>query len=316
MIADVNIKDYYLQFIHDAEIDANEYKEKLNLVLDAKKSVYEYLNENKNILDSAYNVQLDSFEKEWTNKEYDVEEPLYKMLVKLVQLVKEDKDKEVLLQAIKYCNILRQEYKYTKLIDLTTKRKKITFKEYKKHVSNFYIKIHKCLLNGMGYRFANGIGTYVINYWKMDPTMTKYKNRIDYGATSKRKKEILDKGLKLYDAKEAEWYKARNLPYDGVDYRVYKHDTSFYEFTLIRSKLFKNNLDYKRTEYVNLRYRGLSYEQIADKYCETQEDIYSLQVDIRYKLNILLYKDPTKYLNFIRNVEQVKYKHRENYCSN
>ena len=34
---------------------------------------------------------------------------------------------------------------------------------------------------------------------------------------------------------------------------------------------------------------------------------------IKYKLNILLYKYPTKYLNFIRNVEQRKYKHRENY---
>ena len=47
MVADVNIKDYYLQFIHDAEADAEEYKNELKTVLKVKETVYEYLDINK-----------------------------------------------------------------------------------------------------------------------------------------------------------------------------------------------------------------------------------------------------------------------------
>ena len=54
----------------------------------------------------------------------------------------------------------------------------------------------------------------------------------------------------------------------------------------------------------------MSYTAIADKFCKTKEDIYNLQVDIKYKLNILLYKDPTKYLRYVRTADQIKYKYR------
>ena len=39
------------------------------------------------------------------------------------------------------------------------------------------------------------------------------------------------------------------------------------------------------------------------------DDIYNLQVDIKYKLNIYLYKYPEKHNNFVRNDEQSKYKY-------
>lgn len=314
MVADVNIKDYYLQFIHDAEADAEEYKNELETVLKVKETVYEYLDINKDILKNTYNIDITTFDKEWNDKQYNKSETLYNLLIKLITVIKEDKEKEVLLQAIKYCNILRKENNYKRLIVLTTKRKNLTFKAYRKYVSDYYIKVHKCLLNGMGYRFGNGIGTFIINYWKMDPTKTKYKNRIDFNATNKRKKELLAEGKRLYDPKEADWYAARGIPYDGVDYRVYKNDTSYYEFTIIKSNIFRKDLEYKRVEYLNAKFRGMSYQQIADEYVKDIEDIYSLQLDIKFKLNILLYKDPTKYLNFIRNVEQVKYKHRAYNC--
>lgn len=310
MVADVNIKDYYLQFIHDAENDAIENKEKLELLLNQKEIAYKYLSENKQRLIDSYGIDLEGFNIEWTNKSYNKSETLYNILIQMLRITEEDKNKEVLLEAIAYCNILRNENKYNKLIELSTKRHKLTFKQYREYIAKFYIKVHKCLLDGMGYTYKYGIGTYVINYWKMDPTKSNFKNRIDFKATNERKRQLLAEGKKLYDAKEAEWYKARNLPYDGVDYRVYKNDTYFYEFTIILSNIFKNNLEYDRVEYLNSKYRGMSYQQIADKHCVTMEDIYSLKADIKYKLNILLYKDPTKYLNFIRNAEQVKYKCR------
>ena len=54
----------------------------------------------------------------------------------------------------------------------------------------------------------------------------------------------------------------------------------------------------------------MGYKELADKFCATDEDIYNLQVDIKYKLNILLYKDPTKYLRYVRTADQIKYKYR------
>ena len=90
---------------------------------------------------------------------------------------------------------------------------------------------------------------------------------------------------------------------------MYKESTDWYEFTFINSELSKHySLEYKRTDYVATKYRGMSYTKMAEELCKTEEDVYNLQVDIKYKLNILLYKDPNKYLNYVRNAEQCKYK--------
>ena len=204
---------------------------------------------------------------------------------------------------------MRNENKYNKLIELANKRKDIKFNTYRKYITIYYNKVHKCVLQGMGYKFGYGIGTYVINHWKLDQSRIKNKTHLDYAATNAKKKELIAKGIKLYDDKEAAWYAARHIPYNAVDYRVYKDNTDWYEFTFIKSEIFKsNNLEYQRTEYVATKYRGMSYIKMAENLCHTEEDIYNLQVDIKYKLNILLYKDPTKYLNYIRNAEQCKYK--------
>lgn len=309
MIPDINLKGYYLQFIHNAKSDIEEYKEKLNTTIKVKEELCKYLEDNKTILKDSFDINLDDIETEWCNKAYNPKEYLYNITIVLLRDTIEHPDRIVLLQLSKYCTILRNENKYNKLIKLATKRKDIKFNEYRKYITAFYIKVHKCVLQGMGYKFSYGIGTYIINHWKLDPALITHKPHLDYAATNAKKKELIAKGVKLYDDKEAAWYAARRIPYTAVDYRVYKENTDWYEFTFIKSNIFKsNNLDYKRTEYVAAKYRGMSYTKMADELCKNEEDVYSLQVDIKYKLNILLYKDPTKYLNFIRNAEQCKYK--------
>lgn len=309
MIPDITIKDYYLQFIHNAKNDINEYNEKLNSIIYNKEEVYNYLNINKNKIKDIYNINLEDFDIEWNNKRYNTSEYLYNKTIKFIQLIKDDNNKILIIQIIKYCNILRNEYKYNKLISLANKRINIKFNTYRKYVTLYYNKVHKCVLEGDGYKFNYGIGTYVINHWKLDKNKAKNKKRLDYAATNARKKELLAKGIKLYNDNEAAWYAARHIPYDGVDYRIYKTDTDWYEFTFINSNIFKSsNLEYKRTEYVATKYRGMSYTKMADALCNSIEDVYNLQVDIKYKLNILLYKYPTNCLNYIRNAEQCKYK--------
>ena len=289
MLPDITIKGYYLQFVHNAKTDIVKYKENLDTTIKVKEEVYKYLEDNKNILKDSFDINLDDIEIEWRNKEYNSKEYLYNLTIVLLRNTVEHPNRIVLLQLAKYCNVLRNEHKYNKLIELATKRKDIKFSVYRKYITAYYIKVHKCVLQGMGYKFGYGIGTYIINHWKLDPKRIKNKVHLDYAATNAKKKELLAKGIKLYDDKEAAWYAARHIPYDAVDYRVYKESTDWYEFTFIKSDLSKHySLDYQRTEYVASKYRGMSYTKMADTLCKTEEDIYTLQVDIKYKLNILL----------------------------
>lgn len=309
MIADVTIKDYYLQYISNAKKDIIEYNNHLNDANIVKDETYKFINDNKDIIENTFNIKFNYYNKELINKEYSDTEALYNYTIKLLNAIDEHPNKNVLFELIRYCNSLRLVYKYTKLIELANRRKDIKFKTYQDYISKFYNKVHKCVLEGYGYKFSYGIGTYCINYWKFDPDKMKSNKVLDYKATNLKKKELLARGIKLYDKDEAKWYAERNMPYDGVDYRVYKTESYFYDITFIKSTIMKHNvLEYKRTDYVNKKLRGLSYTEIADKYVKYIEDIYELPVDIKYKLNILLYKEPTKYLNYIRNDEQCKYK--------
>lgn len=309
MIPDINIKGYYLQFIHNAKNDIEKYKENLDASIKLKEEVYKYLEDNKDILNNYFNIDIDNIEKEWTNKSYKSKEHIYNIATNLLNLEEEGEYRPLILQLVKYCNILYNEHKYNKLIAIANNRKNIKFTCYRKYITAYYTKVHKCVLQGMGYKFSYGIGTYVINHWKLDVNRIKNKVHLDYAATNAKKRELLAKGIKLYDDKEAAWYAARKIPYNAVDYRVYKESTDWYEFAFINSELSKHySLEYKRTEYVATKYRGMSYTKMADELCKTEEDIYNLQVDIKYKLNILLYKDPNKYLNYVRNAEQCKYK--------
>lgn len=312
MIPDITIKDYYLQFIHDAKKDIEKYKENLDRIIELKEKLYEYIKDNKDVLLNTFNINLNKAEIEFQQKTYNPKEYLYRLAIKALKDNGNIPKRVVLLHVAKYCNVLRNEDRYIRLINLTNRRKDIKFATYRKYVAAYYNKVHKCVLSGMGYKFSYGIGTYVINHWKLNPKRVT-RRIIDFAATNSRKRELLAKGVKLYDDKEAAWYAARRIPYNAVDYRVYKDSGDWYEITFIKSDIFRGRtLDYQKSEYIATKYRGMSYTQMADELCHTEEDVYNLQVDIKYKLNILLYKDPTKYLNYVRNAEQSKYKYRAN----
>lgn len=309
MIPDINLKGYYLQFINNAQLDIDNYNKSIEDTEKIKENLHDYISEHADVLKAKYSIDLNKFGKEWIYKVYNDAEQLYTKVIKLVNVISDESIRIVLIQIVKYCNALKSLNKYEKLIKLAKVRSTIKFGTYTKYVMNYYNGVHKVLLQGMGYRYLGGIGTFSINFWKIDPSKAKKTKRIDFAATNLRKKELLAQGKTLYDDKVAAWYKARNIPYDGVDYRIYKDESHFYDFAFMRSTLFtSSSVDYKRTEYVGAKYRGMSYTKISDDHCNSIDDICNLQVDIKYKLNILLHKDPTKYLNFIRNAEQCKYK--------
>ena len=66
MIADGNIKTYYLHFKSSAEKSKVEYKERLEEILLVKEELRDYLIKNKDNLFNAYSIDLNSFE-DWVN---------------------------------------------------------------------------------------------------------------------------------------------------------------------------------------------------------------------------------------------------------
>lgn len=306
MVPDIKLKDYYLRYIYNAKNDVEEYQKSLNSIIKTKQDIKDIINENKFILYDKYDINLEDYDIEWNLMKYNKNEDLYKLIIKFIKTIS-DTDRFIFIQIIKYCVKLKEEYNTNNLIKIAKCRENLTLKEYKNYINKYYLNVHKQVLEGFAYKFTNGIGTFLITYYKID---NKTKPKIDFAATNKRKKELLEKGYKLYDEKEADWYKARNIPYNAVDYRVYIDKKFFYDINFINSKIFhKGELDYQRTEYVHAKFRGLSYQEIADQNCNNFEDIINLNVDIKYKLNILLYKYPEKHNNFIRNDEQSKYKY-------
>lgn len=311
MLPDIKLKDYYYQFVYNAKTSLAKYNKELEIIKENKEASYKYLSDNIDKIKNLLHINLTDYVNEWIKKQYNKDEKLYKKSIKLILENTNVITRPYILEISKYCKLLAKENECINNINHYTKCKNIKLAEYRKIISKYFNEVHKVVLNGNGYKFSNGIGTYVINHWKIDDNSKIKKRCIDYAATNAKKRELLAQGKKLYDDKEAAWYKARHIPYDGVDYRVYKDYTDYYEFTFINSSLVKiNSLEYQRTEYVVSKYRGMSYKQIADNFCKTEEDIYNLQVDIKYKLNILLYKYPINYTNFIRNANESKHQYR------
>lgn len=311
MSPDIKIKDYYLKFINEAKDSIKETTKLKKDCVIIKEDIHNYISKHKTEIAAEYNINLDDFKIEWKNKQYNPAEKLNNKVVYILKTRTKYYNKSNILQLAKYCKILYTEHTYDKSIELANDRKNLSFKDYKYFVYRYYTAVHKATLEGFGYRYDGGIGDYMICHWIIKDDSKKHKRYLDYNKTNIRKKELLAKGLKLYDAKEEAWYRARNIPYDGVEYRVYKDGNDFYDFSFRHSSITKKStLEYKKTEYVSVKYRGMTYQQIADCFCKTDEDIFNLQVDIKYKLNMLLYKDPTKYLRYVRTVDQIKYKYR------
>lgn len=311
MIPDIKLKDFYLQFVSEAKTDIIKYKEKLNTTNEVIEDVYIYIEDKVNILKDYFNLDLNKYPTEWIEKKYNPKNTLYGRCIKILSTIGNHPNRVDLLQVVKYCKLLENKYKHEKMIALANNRANLKLVDYRRYITNYYNKVHKCVLQGMGYKFSYGIGTFICNHWKLDPQLMKRKPKLDYNATALKKKELIAKGIKVYDDKEAAWYQARKIPYDGVDYRVYRNNTDWYEFVFIKSQIAKaGRFDFHRTKYTATKYRGMTYADMAEQLCHNEEDIYNLQVDLRSKLNILLYKDPTKYLNYVRNAEQYKYKRR------
>ena len=307
MIVEIDIKDYYKAFIDNANSDIEKYQEEININHKLLISTKDYIEKYILYINHQFNINLkENFNISWNEEKYSEDEHLTNTInTKLKDAVGEDRI--ILLQLLRYSELLKYIDDCNKKIELANNRSKITPKKYKEYLKKYYMQsVHKALLDGHAYRFSHGIGDLMINYWKyVNGVRSKI---VDWNETNKRKQEILNAGLKLYDKEEAEIYKIRGLKYDGIPYVVYKTNNEYYDIELVNCKSFsKNNIKFKHANYVPNKFRKRTPEDIANQF-NSVDEIAVQDLGIRHKLIVALEKDPSIYLKYIRNVEAVRQK--------
>ena len=310
MIVEVDISDYYKAFINSANSDIEKYQEEREVNYKLLMSTREYISKYILYINHQFSINLrENFPVSWGENS----EPKYcedEHLTDIIKIGLDDavgEDRVILLQLLRYSELLKFIHTCDKQIELANNRSKITPKQYKEYLRKYYMQaVHKTMIDGHAYRFSHGIGDLMINYWKyVNGVRSKI---VDWAATKKRKQEILDAGLKLYDKDEAEIYKIRGLKYDGIPYVVYKTNSEYYDIELVNCKSFsKNNVKFKHANYIPSKFRKRSPEDIANEF-NSVDEIAVQDLGIRHKLVVSLEKDPTIYLRYIRNVEAVRQK--------
>lgn len=212
-----------------------------------------------------------------------------------------------LFSIYKLSNIQYSIYKLNNNIRLFKKIDKMPIKEYNKYLQIYFNKVHeKLIMEGNGYVFGENIGWICINRCKI----LKGKKMLDYAATKKKKRELLDNGVRLFNKEEKQWCEENGINYNGADYRVYKTEEYCYEVPLLRCHLPNGNkVSLTITDYRHQSIRGKTNEQLLEECNNDVKKICNLQVDLKTKLTLSIKANNILYSKFIRNENQTSITH-------
>lgn len=301
MIVDVNIKHCYEKYLKDANNDKAKYEDNLNKVINILNIAKSYI-EKHNFILIKIGINLDKYKEEWIDEKYNENKTLRNIAFDKLKFYNSGNERIVLIQVIKYCNLLNIINNTKRQIKLCDERSKLKFGKYREIVKKYYAYgVHKCCLEGYAYVFRGGLGRIMINRWKVSETAPK---KIDHRATNIAREKLIAEGKVPYNEEQAKIAKLRGFKYNGVKYVVYKSNSHYYEFTIDRIKRLRKELtSFKQADTYKLR--GKSHEEVAAE-CKCIDDIYKLNCDVVAKLSILLKFDPSNYINFVRNVSENK----------
>lgn len=285
--ADITIRDNYLAFHHKSIYEKNVLEKKLVRLKNAKAETWQDLIPHKSDIEKYFRIVITP------NIDFI---SLGEKLSKEFRKNDNSERRVILILLVKYCSIIKNEQDCINAIRIADKKQKLTFGEYREFVFRYYTKVHKVLLQGKAYRYMNGIGTLYIHRVQIEGEGRK----IDFHKTKLRKEELQAKGVKLYNKYEADQCKALDLPYDGVDYRVWLRAPAYYSLRFIHSKYFAKEYDFYPISYIHQKYRDYSQDQLAFNLCQSNEDIFDLQIDLRTKIAIYLKRNPERYIDFDR----------------
>ena len=295
---DVNSKTVYLNIVNKERGRFNILTKKLERILAAKENCYDWLFARREEINNLYNINLDDYQIEFVEKQYNPIKALETKVLKLLRYPK-DEDRQYIIQLAKWCSILKNEKELQHKLEVSRVKTNLTYKEFQAYLLKYYCKVHKVLLQGDAYKFGKGLGTIFLK--TIDLSDDKGR-RVDFGKTNANRKKLLAEGKTLYNKKEAERCEIQGTEYNGVPYVVYQDKTKEIVLDIMNSKCFtsRGHISISSKSYINLKYRGMTYQEIADKLCPTEESVANLQMDLYTKRTILKIKNPGIIQKFIR----------------
>lgn len=298
LATDINSKSVYLKMINKARGEYNILNNKLDRTLKAKEQCYNYLFARKGIIANKYNIDLDNYKIEFVDKTFNKDLALETKVIKLLRYPKEKDDRNDLIQLAKWCSIIKNEPILIHKILVCRTKLNMNYAEYREYLSKYFMKVHQILLEGDAYKIGKGIGTI---YFKT-VNLSKNKFHIDFHKTQLAKKKLIEEGKTPYRKEDARYAELMGLEYDGVKYVQEATKNNQFVLELTNSIYFtsKSKFDIKFMDYVNLKYRGLTYNDIIKNYIQKESDVYQLQISIKRKLRILEIMNPGIYNKFIR----------------
>ena len=109
MIPDIKLKEYYLRYVYNAKRDIEKYKELLTSIISTKQELYNVVNKYCDELNDKFGLNLKDYDIEWNQMKYNIDETLYKTILRLLKVIEEE-DRIKMIQVIKYCVKLKEEY--------------------------------------------------------------------------------------------------------------------------------------------------------------------------------------------------------------
>jgi len=300
MKSEINVKDYYNHFINSADDYLKAYSEELN---ENKVLLDEYINRLKFDIDNIknkLNINLYYYIDFVQPLQSDVDK-LLGICVKLLPVYDKDEDVNILNYIIKFCKIVTNINWLNKAISMCNIRKEITYTKYRELIKLYYDKAVDELFKGKGVRCDNGLGVIIIEYI---PQKENNFKKVDMAATAKRKQELLNKGIKLYNAEEAKEYERAGIKYDGVNCVVYSENQFLLYPLLLNAVGFEGNvLRFYPANYVAKELRGFTTQELADNF--TDEQLSKKRLYLITRVNVELKRHPeywTKYVHKMKNI--------------
>lgn len=309
--SDSTLSIYWQNFKMSAKLDKRKYERTLNEIIAELRNIKDILSANKAYINKTFNLDLDTYNKEWVYGVYSKGERLYQNALKCRRLCTSKVKTDTLNMILRYCILLRKAAYTNKLIKSIDVRANIKFTEYLRYVRAYYNEVHRIMLEGNAYRYNNNIGTLVLNFWRKEVKSSDERASlrfIDFQATKKLKAEIIAAGKTPYNKVDAAIAKHNGVPYDGIPYIVYNDTQSYLQLCLYDSKVLgKVRLIFNDGHAINderFKYYATIKKQ-AEKLKDFEELVH-LSADVKVKAKIMIQKYPESYMNLIRNPTMMK----------
>lgn len=108
MVPDIDIRHYYEKYIEDANSDIERFKENHNVAVKMRDSLKQYLFSNITYIANSLGIKLIEYGQEWIDGIYNPKRLLINKVYDKLEEYKAGEERIMLMQIVKYCNVLRK----------------------------------------------------------------------------------------------------------------------------------------------------------------------------------------------------------------